>query len=235
MKKLIFSALAILAISPALAEDMSLQDKLDIRKAQFSAEAPEVKKAEYEKGVDYVRDLGIIEKAKNNGDKAPDFTMKDATEKEISLTSLLKNGPVVMVWYRGEWCPYCNIQLEDIQSHMSEFEALGAQVVAISPQVPDRGMALQDRLNLKFHVLSDIGSKVAKDYGVAYTLPDNIAARLMEFTDLHEGNADDSNILPLGAAYVIDKEGIIRYTWLDADYRKRVETSTLIEEVKKLK
>ena len=220
---------------PFAAQAETLQEKLDAKKAAFSAKATHDKKSDYERGVAYVTESGILEKAKNVGDKAPDFTLPNAVEKSVTLSELLKTGPVAMVWHRGEWCPYCNIQLEDIQQHMAEFKVLGAHVVAISPQMADRSFSMRDRLNLEFHVLSDVGNKAAHAYGVAYKTPDYIVKHLTSFTDLHKGNGDESDVLPLGAAYVIAQDGTISYAYLNGDYRKRVETTTLLEEIKKLK
>jgi peroxiredoxin len=140
-----------------------------------------------------------------------------------------------MIWYRGEWCPYCNIALQDIQSHYDAFEQAGAHVVAISPETTDRALMAQGKLDLDFHVLSDEQSKAAEEYGVAYTLPKKIAGYLQDAFDIHTANNDERNLLPLAASYVIAQDGTISYAYLDADYRKRAETTTLITEVQKLK
>ena len=233
-KYLMLSALALPLMSlPAIAES-TVAEKLEARKEAFSKKASEQKKKDYEEGVRLVRESGVLEKAVKTGNTAPDFTLPNAVGENVKLSDLLQNGPVVMIWYRGEWCPYCNIYLEDIQGHVGEFKELGAQVVAISPEKPDNSWRMQDRLKLKFHVLSDMGSKVAKEYGVAYILPPKIAEYYQKGFDLHAVNEDDSNILPLAASYVIDQAGKITYAYLNADYRERAETSVLLEEVKKL-
>ena len=233
-KYLMLGALALPLMSlPAVAEG-TVAEKLEARKEAFSKKADEQKKKDYEEGVRLVRESGVLEKAVKTGDAAPDFTLPNAVGEDVKLSALLEEGPVVMIWYRGEWCPYCNIYLEDIQEHVEEFKEAGAQVVAISPEKPDNSWRMQDRLKLKFHVLSDMGSKVAKEYGVAYTLPPKIAEYYQKGFDLHAVNEDESNILPLAASYVIGQDGKITYAYLNADYRERAETSVLLEEVKKL-
>lgn len=222
---------------PAMAQDtapMGVQQKLDKRKADFQVKASDEKNADYAEGLRLVAESGVLESAKNVGDKAPDFTLPSALGENITLSEFLKDGPVVLIWYRGEWCPYCNIYLEDLQAHADEFKALGAKVVAISPEKPDRGWTMQDRLEIRFEVLSDMGNKTAADYGVAYKLPSKVAGHLQEAFDIHEANSDESNVLPLAVSYVINQEGVITYAFIDPDYRKRAETSVLLDEVKKL-
>lgn len=237
MKSAILMALlgASFFLAPSLSQAETLEEKLDARKQSFSAKADPQKRKDYDEGIRLVEQSGVLEAALNIGDKAPNFTLPNAAGEKVELESLLASGPVVMIWYRGEWCPYCNIQLEDIQSHIEEFKEAGAQVVAISPEKPDNGWSLQDRLNLEFHVLSDEGSVVAEEYGVVYTLPPKIAKYYEDAFDIHEKNGDDSNKMPIAAAYVIDQHGTVTYAYLDADYRKRAETSLLVEKVKALK
>ena len=235
MRKLILSFILLFSsFSPALAEEMSVTDKLEQRKADFTEKADAQKIADYDEGVRLVAESGVLDEAKNVGDQAPDFTLPNAVGENVVLSDLLAKGPVVMIWYRGEWCPYCNIYLEDIQAHIEEFKAAGAEVVAISPEQPDGGWALQDKLALEFHVLSDDQSKVAQEYGVAYKLPPKIAMYYQDAFDLHGKNADDSDILPLAASYVIGQDGKIVYAYLDPDYRKRAETKELLKVVQEL-
>jgi peroxiredoxin len=228
--------LALLALPfQAQATEPTLAEKLDTMKQNFSQKADDETKTVYEEGVRLVTESGALEKAKNVGDTAPVFTLPDATGNNINLANLLKKGPVVLIWYRGEWCPYCNIQLEDIQKHIKDFKQLGAEVVAISPELPDNGWRLQEREGLEFHVLSDAQSKTAETYGVIYTLPPAVAERIQKRFDIHTRNDDTRNVLPLAATYVINTDGIITYAFLDGDYRKRAETTDLLAHLKTLK
>ena len=231
LSTLLTAALVLLA-QPVDAETVT--EKLDQRKASFAEKAPEQKVKDYEEGVKQVAESGVLESAINVGDTAPEFTLPNAAGEQVILSELLKDGPVVMIWYRGEWCPYCNIYLEDIQAHAQAFKDAGANVVAISPETPDRGWSLQDKLDLDFHVLSDEQSVIAKEYGVVYTLPEKIAGYLQEAFDIHTKNNDDRNLLPLAASYVINQDGVVTYAFIDPDYRKRAETETLLDEVKAL-
>lgn len=237
MRKLLLG-LSVLALSASVAyaqNDVTVTEKLDAKKEDFMATADQQKIDEYEKGIQEVAESGVLDRAKNVGDQAPDFTLPDASGENVTLSALLETGPVVLIWYRGEWCPYCNIYLQDIQDHASKFEEAGAHVLAVSPETPEHAVSIKDKLALGYHVLSDAKSKVAEDYGVVYTLPDNIAKRYQEAFDLHGVNDDDRNVLPLSASYVINQNGLITYAYLNADYRERAETSVLLEQVQKLK
>jgi peroxiredoxin len=233
MKFLIPAILASLISIPTFAR-ASVQEKLDHKKAEFTKAADAEKIADYEEGIKIVEESGVLKTAKNVGDVAPNFTLPNALGGTTTLSNLLNEGPVVLIWYRGEWCPYCNIYLKDIQDHAKDFKKIGAQIVAISPEVADNSVAMQDKLDLEFHVLSDEGSKTAKDYGVIYELPPKIANYLNNAFDLKTANNDDGNTLPLSASYVINPNGEITYAFLDADYRKRAETEVLLKEVEKI-
>lgn len=224
-----------LAPASAMADThTSVTEKLETKKQKFLKTAEPQMITDFEQGIKDVAEIGVVDDAKTVGDTAPDFTLPNAAGEQVKLSDVLSKGPVALIWYRGEWCPYCNIYLEDIQSHIQSFKDIGAQVIAISPETPDRGWAIQDKLALDFHVLSDEGSHAAQDYGVVYTLPEKIAEYYQNLFDLHGKNNDDRNLLPLSASYVIDQSGKITYAFLDADYRKRADTKILLNEVKKL-
>lgn len=229
------TALAITGGAPAVAFAETVTEKLNAKKEAFLESASEEKVSDYDEGIRLVAESGVLDRALNVGDTAPDFTLPSAVETNVTLSELLKDGPVVMTWYRGEWCPYCNIYLEDLQMHADEFKEAGAQIVAISPEKVDNGMKLADRMALKYHVLSDEGSKVAEEYGVVYTLPPKIAEYYQNAFDLHGVNNDDSNVLPLSASYIIGQDGTIKFAYLNPDYRERAETELLLQIVKKLK
>jgi peroxiredoxin len=214
--------------------DARVQPLLEARKEAFMQSAEPERIADYEEGIRQVAASGVLERAKGVGDAAPSFRLPDVTGEMVALSALLKHGPVVLIWYRGEWCPYCNIHLQHLQAHLPTFKNAGAQVVAISPEIPDRGFEMQERLNLGFHVLSDKGSHVAEDWGVVYRLPAKIADYLEDAFGIQEANDDQSNRLPLAASYVIAPDGTIVYAFVDADYRKRADAEDLLRAVRLL-
>ena len=157
------------------------------------------------------------------GDRAPGFRLPDARGGEVALDDLLIDGPVVLVFYRGAWCPYCNLQLRAFQAALEDIRADGATLVAISPQTPDKSLTLAEQAELAFPVLSDVGNAVARSYGLVFALD-------ADARELHSGigidltafNGDDSWELPAPAVFVVDPDGTIHFASVAGDYRWRV-------------
>ncbi|MFV2196435.1 peroxiredoxin-like family protein [Nocardiopsis sp. LOL_012] len=163
------------------------------------------------------------------GAQAPPFSLPSATGHTLSLTSLLAKGPVVLTFYRGAWCPYCNMALRSLQQHHDAITARGAHLVAVSPQIPDESLTLTEKHDLAFDVLSDIGSETARNYGLAFDLPDDLAAVYDKFGfDLQRVNDGHPRTLPLPATYVIDRNGTIRWAFTDTDYTTRAEPTDIV-------
>ncbi len=211
-----------------------LQKSLDEKKSNFELNADDEKKKDYAAGIQAIIDDGVLDKAMNNGDKAPNFTLNNAKGESITLYDELKKGPVVLIWYRGGWCPYCNLTLKRLQEELPNFKKYGASLVALTPELPDSSLSTIEKNEISYQVLSDIGNKVAKEYGVVFELTDLVAKRYQEGFNLHGFNGDESNTLPLAATYVIDKSGKIVYAFLDADYRNRAEPKDILNSLKNL-
>jgi peroxiredoxin len=157
------------------------------------------------------------------GDRAPAFRLPDARGGEVVLGDLLADGPVVLVFYRGAWCPYCNLQLAAFQSALADISAAGAALVAVSPQTPDQSLTVAERHALEFPVLSDAGNAVARDYGLVFTQSEAPTATSRQLgIDLADFNGDDSNTLPAASTFVIGADGVIRFASVSGDYRWRV-------------
>ncbi len=217
---------------------MSLSaDPLAPKLSQYAQESaqklPEGVPALFEAGVEAVADT--VKKAKQVGEKAPDFTLKNAQGEEVQLAQLLKKGPVVLTWYRGGWCPYCNITLAALQEELPNFEAAGAQLLALTPELPDKSLSTQEKNELKFPVLTDLNSKVAEEYGLLFKLTPEVAKVYDSFFDLEATNGAEApkHTLPLAATYIIGQDGTIQWAFLDADYKKRAEPSEISAFLKK--
>ncbi len=215
-------------------EKAPVRKELDEFREKSSKTAPPERLRVYEQGIDEVRKSGVTEKALKVGDRAPDFELPNAAGKMVKLSELTARGPVVLTWYRGGWCPYCNIALRGFEKTLPEIRAAGANLVALSPEMPDNSLTTAEKNHLDFEVLSDRGNKVAHAYGVAYKIPKVVADQFKGRLDLAKYNGDDSGELPLGATYVIDRDGVIRYAFVDADYRKRAEPSDVIAALRGL-
>lgn len=219
----------------ATKEKGELDALLDVKRKASAEKITDEKKQVYAEGIEAIKNSGILEKALNVGQKAPNFTLNNATNKPVSLYDELKNGPVILTWYRGGWCPYCNITLHYLQEKLPEFKKAGATLLALSPELPDKSLTTSEKHNLEFTVLSDIGNKVGKEFGVVYQLTAPVATMYEAGFGLHETNGDDSNELPLAATYVIDKNGIIQYAYLNENYQNRAEPEEIIAALNKLK
>lgn len=169
-------------------------------------------------------------------EKAPNFELPNAQGKLISLPNLLADGPVVITFYRGSWCPYCNLQLRALQAKLSEIHALGATLIAISPKIPDGSLTENEISNMEFTVLSDQEAKVASQYGVAWEVPEFLMKhmRVDRGLDLVKINNGNRNILPIPATFIIGKDGIVKWSYVNVDYRTRSEPEQIIEVLKTL-
>jgi peroxiredoxin len=212
----------------------TLTSELELRKVNFNKKADSTTKKKYKEGLDAVINSGILESAKNIGDIAPDFKLKNALGKTVSLKNYLEKGPVVLIWYRGGWCPYCNLTLHHLQKELPNFKAEGANLLALTPELPDESINTSKKNNLEFEVLSDIHNKTAKAYGVVFKLTEDVAKKYNEKFKLNSHNGDTSNELPLVATYIINTNGKIEYAFLDADYRNRAEPSKITAFLKEM-
>ncbi|HEY2492952.1 MAG TPA: peroxiredoxin-like family protein [Paenibacillus sp.] len=163
------------------------------------------------------------------GTKAPDFTLADPTGKKITLSEETAKGPVVLIFYRGIWCPFCNLELLAYQRIMDDIKEIGAQLIAVSPQTPDHSAFIQEKNELSFHVLSDLGNQIAEKYNLKFRVPEYVHEiyRSLDIS-LDTFNGDNSWEIPVPATYVIDKEGIICSANADADYKKRMEPTEVL-------
>ncbi len=214
--------------------DAPVRNELEAFREKSSKTVPPDRLRSYEQGIEEVRKSGLAEKALKVGDRAPDFELPGPAGKKVKLSERLARGPVVVTWYRGGWCPYCNIALRGFHRSLPEIRAAGASLVAISPETPDNSMTTVEKNHLDFDVLSDNGNRVARAYGVAYKIPRVVAEQFKGRLDLARYNGDDSSTLPLGATYVIDRDGIIRYAFVAPDYRRRAEPSDVIAALRGL-
>jgi len=213
----------------------TLSAQLEEQQAEYAKMAPAYGQV-MDKAITDLTASGILDQAIKAGDNAPDFTLPDALGNMVSLYEELKKGPVILTWYRGSWCPYCNLQLHDYQTALGDIHAVGAQLFAVSPELPDSTLSWKEKNELEFIVLSDLGNKVAREYGIVYRIPDAISASYRKDgrIDLAKFNGDDSLELPLAVTYVIGTDRMVEYAFLDTDYRKRAETNEIVEVVTRL-
>jgi peroxiredoxin len=156
--------------------------------------------------------------------------LPDQNGSDLALDSLLRRGPVVLIFYRGAWCPYCNLQLRTFHARLDQLAERGAQLVAISPQSPDHSLSMAEKNELGFAVLSDLGARVIDRYGLRYEV-DAETRTLLEATgtDVSAYNGDGGWTLPAVATFVIDPGGIVRYANVSGDWTVRAEPTEVLD------
>lgn len=216
--------------------NQTLSEQLLAFQAEFEGKVPAEVKATMAEATQALAASGLVEQVLAVGATAPDFELPNATGKMVRLSELLKQGPVVINFYRGEWCPYCNLELRAFQLRQAEFETAGAQLVAISPELPDHSLSVTEKHELVYPVLSDVGNAVARQFGLVFVLAEALQPIYLNFgLDIPANNGDDSYELPLPATFVIDRDRTIRYSFADADYTQRAEPSEVLAAVQGLK
>ncbi|MGO2010885.1 peroxiredoxin-like family protein [Pseudoalteromonas sp.] len=171
----------------------------------------------------------ISDKALRIGDKVADFTLPDQNGTAIKLSNLLAKGPIVVSFYRGEWCPYCNLELKAFNALLPDFKAHGAELIAISPQLPDSSLDTVQKNALEFIVLSDVGNKIAEQFGLVFTLDERLKPIYAKLgLDLPKSNGDDSYQLPLPSTYVINQRAEVAYAFVSEDYTQRAEPNDVL-------
>jgi len=180
-----------------------------------------------------ISEAGLVAgNALRRGQVGPQFALPSATGVIVSLGERLSYGPVIVTFYRGGWCPYCNIALRALQSRLPEIKRLGGSLIAISPEVPDQSLSTTEKLALEFDVLSDADNSVARQFGLVYRISDAARERLQALgRDLVAHNGTDRWELPITATYVINQEGLIVFDHVEADYRERLDPATIVNAV----
>jgi peroxiredoxin len=208
---------------------MSLSIELQTFRAEFMEKVPAAIREAMTKADLALAASGITERALKAGAMAPDFILPDVHGNKVQLSTLLAKGPVVVSFYRGGWCPYCNLELRALQRVLPQLQQLGASLVAISPQRPDESLSTAEKNALSFPVLSDLSSSVASSFGITFDLAEELRPIYTQFNHpLPQKNGVDSWVLPIPATYVIDKKGKILLSFVDIDYRNRLEPSEVI-------
>jgi peroxiredoxin len=185
---------------------------------------------------DSLRTPEILGRALQEGDRAPNFRLPNAQGGSVELNAVLKRGPVMLAFYRGQWCPYCNLELRAYQKALPQLQALGASLIAVSPQTPDNSLSTVERNELAYPVLSDVGLHVARAYGVAFDLPTELVELYQRQwnNDLVKWNGEDGWSLPIPATYVIGEDARIVLAHVDPDYRERLEPEAVLARLRTL-
>jgi peroxiredoxin len=216
---------------------LSLQGKLDAFKLEFDTNlAPPAAVEALHRSTDELIASGAQNRALKAGEAAPVFTLPDADGNPVASEALLAKGPLVITFYRGAWCPYCNFDLSALEEARSEIESRGASLVAISQQTAPNSRKSQRQNGLGFPILGDHGGDIAAQFGVRWTLPDYLRVVQKALgADLTQFNGEDSWTLPMPARYVVAQDGTIAYAEVNADYTRRPEPSAIFPVLEQLR
>lgn len=169
------------------------------------------------------------------GTRAPDFTLNNAFGQAVTLSEQYKKGPVILVFYRGAWCPFCNLHLHALHKSLDEFKKYNGQLILVTPQTPDRSAEQIKKDNLEFEVLSDLDSRVMKQYQLYFELPDDLIQVYKKAgLDIEDFNGEGRAVLPVPGSFVIDQNGTIRTMQANTDYKQRMEPADILAALREI-
>lgn len=214
---------------------MSLQARLDAFKADFRAGKPPYNVspelvATMDRATNELILSGQAGRSLGAGERAPEFTLEGPDGEPVSSAALLAHGPLVVSFFRGVWCPYCNMELQALQDALPTFRALGASLIAISPQTKPNSRKSIRQNGLEFPILSDPENRIADAFGLRFRMPDYLINLYRDVlrNDLPSSNGDPSWTLPMPARFVIGQDRVIRYAEVNPDYTHRPEPEDML-------
>ncbi len=214
---------------------MTLRQQTQALTEQFIASQPDNIQRDIMDSFEQLIASDIAKNALQTGDNAIDFTLPNAIGEQRNLSQLLEQGPVVLSFYRGGWCPYCNLQFKALNDILPEIQQLGANLIGVSPETPDNSISTAEKHGLKFEVLSDVGNTIANKYGLVMTVIEKMRPYYLQWGfDLPALNGDDSYQLPVPATYIIDRDKKITACYVNKNYTERMEPSDIITALKNL-
>jgi peroxiredoxin len=230
-----FLALSLLANSSAHAAK-TLEDQLSERRSESLRKSDPEKKKIMGQWIKSLKEMGLDKKALGVGQKVPLISLQDLKGSRVSLKDFYSDKYLVLTFYRGSWCPYCMLELDAYQKMINLFNRAGAQIVAVSPDTVKEGMKMKKKRDLTFTILSDPDNLAAKKLGLALKVDETVLKAYKGFgIKLDQAQGNTNRELPMPGTYVIDKSGVIRYSFVDPDYTKRAEPSEVLKVVRSLK
>ena len=189
----------------------------------------------FDKSIAELRRSKSMKTVLRSGKRAPDFKLLDQSGSTVNLNKLLEQGPVVIVFYRGSWCHYCNLALLSLSEISSQIDDLGVKLVAITPEIGDGIHKIAAKVSPSFFILSDPDGKVASNYGLNFRVPDQVNEIYSQMgISLSKANRNSKQRLPIPATYIVDQTGLIKFDFVDADYKVRVDKQELLQSLQNL-
>ena len=208
---------------------MTLTEQLSAHARQSAARFPAETQAIMKNAIKQLENNNLSKQALKKGQRLPEISLPNATGDTLNIHEVLKHNKVVLTFYRGGWCPYCNLELKALQEKLPEIEAKGAKLIAITPEAPDQSLSTKEKNELSFDILTDANNKVARALGLVYELPENLVDLYKGFgINLEQSQGRPSNELPIAATYVIEQDGVVSYDFIEEDYKLRAEPTEIV-------
>ena len=212
---------------------MSLTEQLTERKSNSTKVIPADKHIIMQKSTTSLKSQNLSKNALGTGQLLPSFTLKDVADNPISLEQF-QSDFLVISFYRGGWCPYCNMELKALQNILPELSELNTELIAITPETPDNSLTTSEKNELTFFVLSDIDNVYAKSLGLVFQLPEDLQGVYNDFgIDVVKHNGNNDFELPMPATYIVNKDREVIYSFVPEDYTERLDPETILEIIKK--
>ncbi|MDX8407505.1 MAG: peroxiredoxin-like family protein [Mariprofundaceae bacterium] len=214
----------------------ALAEAITAFRAEMLPQIPEDALAVMGDATELLRRVGLADGTVKVGDVAPDFDLPELSGNRLSLSALLKDGPVVISFYRGAWCPYCNLEMQALQKALPDIEAAGGRLIAIAPETAEHAGETRDKGNLSFPLLQDRDNIVASAYGLVFTVPESLREVYQAFgIDLADSQGNDRFELPMPATYIVGTDGRVAHAFVDVDYTQRMEPADIVKQLKDIK
>ena len=218
---------------------MTLQEQIEAQQQRILAYIPERIRDTLTASTRKLIQSGISERCLSKGDQIPSFTLANLTGGRVSSDALLRRGRLVISFYLGSWCPPCNLEMQVLQQHLQDLRELGAQLIAISPELPDNSLSITEKHEIDFELLHDPGNSVAHQFGlvdkshILYGL-DRAKKEIRAFYanfgfHIPSHNGEDTWEIPMPATYIVDRDQTILHAYVNADYTKRMEPAEIVE------
>lgn len=208
----------------------TLTKQIEHLNQELSSQLPQEILETFRKSIEDLKTRKIEENSIQIGNQMPEFSLPNALGKIINSEDILKDGKMILVFYRGSWCPYCNLELKFLQDHLSRIKDKGAALVAVSPQSPDHSLNMAEKNNIEFEVLTDVDNNLAKKLGITFQLQDFVIPHYKSLgINLFDFNKNNDNVLPVPAVFIVDENRMVTYKFLDVNYMNRVDMEELIQ------
>lgn len=212
---------------------MNLTEQLTERRTNSAKVIPAEKHTIMMNSTANLKSQNLSKNALKTGQNLPSFTLKNVENKSVSLADF-NSDFLVISFYRGGWCPYCNLELKALQNILPELTALNGELIAITPETPDNSLTTSEKNELTFSVLSDIDNTYTKSLGLVFKLPEDLQGVYNDFgIDVKKHNNNTNFELPMPATYIVNKDRQVIYSFVPEDYTERLAPETILEVIKK--